>query len=96
MLCANKESVLWHNKFGIKKVSITKRMVFKMEEIKKPNHAIACTVTQCANHAHTCNFCALDKITVGTHESNPTARQCTDCESFVLDSTKCKDGKCHG
>ena len=67
-----------------------------MEQIKKPNHAIACTVTQCANHAHSCNFCALDKITVGTHESNPTARQCTDCESFVLDTKKCDGGKCHG
>ena len=33
----------------------------------------------------------LDKIQVGTHESNPTVIQCTDCESFVLGTGDC----CH-
>ncbi len=62
-----------------------------MEETKKPNHSIACTVTQCANHAGSCNYCALDRIMVGTHEKNPTVVQCTDCESFILDAAKgCK------
>lgn len=54
-----------------------------MEE-KRPNRSIVCTVTQCANHACGCNFCSLERISVGTHEKNPTVSQCTDCESFVL------------
>lgn len=62
-----------------------------MEMNKKPNHSIACTVTQCANHAHTCDFCALDKVMIGTHENNPTVKQCVDCESFVLDAKNCKN-----
>ncbi len=62
-----------------------------MEETKKPNHSISCSVKQCANHAKSCDYCALDKISVGTHEKNPTVCQCTDCESFILDST-CKSG----
>lgn len=65
-----------------------------MEE-KKPNHSIACTVTQCANHACTSNFCALDRIMVGTHEKNPTVSQCVDCESFILDASKsCGSAHC--
>lgn len=55
-----------------------------MESIKKPNHSIACTVSQCANHAKTCDYCALDKVYIGTHEKNPTVIQCVDCNSFVL------------
>ncbi|MBQ2278087.1 MAG: DUF1540 domain-containing protein [Clostridia bacterium] len=67
-----------------------------MEE-KKPNHSIACTVTQCANHACTTNFCALDRIMVGTHEKNPTVSQCVDCESFILDASKsCGSARCGG
>ena len=58
---------------------------------KTSNHSIECTVTQCANHATDANYCALKAIKVGTHEKNPTACQCTDCESFVLGS---KSGCC--
>ncbi len=29
------------------------------------------------------NFCTLNTIDVGTHESNPTLPECTDCNSFV-------------
>lgn len=47
-----------------------------------PNQSIACTVTQCKNHFVKDNYCALDKIMVGTHESNPTMQECTDCKSF--------------
>lgn len=47
------------------------------------NKCIACTVTQCANHAKTENYCALEKIQIGTHEANPTMNECTDCQSFV-------------
>ncbi len=46
------------------------------------NKAIECTVTSCANHCSEANYCALEKILVGTHESNPTMDQCTDCMSF--------------
>lgn len=46
------------------------------------NHNIECSVTQCANHCHSDNYCALEKIRIGTHEANPTMDQCTDCKSF--------------
>ena len=48
------------------------------------NSCIGCTVQQCKYHAQTENYCTLDKILVGTHESNPTKIECTDCESFAL------------
>ena len=46
------------------------------------NKCIECTVSQCAYHCDSANFCSLDRILVGTHEANPTADQCTDCKSF--------------
>ncbi len=46
------------------------------------NKCIACTVSQCAYHSDEADYCSLDKILVGTHESNPTQDQCTDCMSF--------------
>ncbi|WP_283675314.1 DUF1540 domain-containing protein [Butyricicoccus sp. Marseille-Q5471] len=46
------------------------------------NKAIRCTVQQCTNHCDCADYCALDCITVGTHEANPTVDQCTDCMSF--------------
>ena len=48
----------------------------------KANKSIECTVFQCANHCGDANYCALDRILVGTHEGNPTMDQCTDCKSF--------------
>ena len=48
----------------------------------KANKSIECTVHQCANHCQSENYCALDRILVGTHEGNPTMDQCTDCMSF--------------
>ena len=48
----------------------------------KANKSIECTVHQCANHCQDENYCALDRIMVGTHEGNPTMDQCTDCMSF--------------
>ena len=48
----------------------------------KANKSIECTVFQCANHCQDQNYCALDRILVGTHEGNPTMDQCTDCMSF--------------
>ena len=57
------------------------------KEVQSMNHsqcnkAIRCTVPQCANHCDSAEYCALDCITVGTHEANPTVDQCTDCKSF--------------
>ena len=46
------------------------------------NKSIECTVSQCAHHCASENYCSLDKILVGTHEANPTVDQCTDCMSF--------------
>lgn len=46
------------------------------------NKAIACTVSQCTHHCDTENYCSLSQIQVGTHETNPTVDQCTDCLSF--------------
>ena len=50
----------------------------------KANESIRCSVVQCKNHCDTKDYCALESITVGTHEANPTQKQCTDCMSFEL------------
>ena len=47
-----------------------------------PNSAIKCTVTSCAHHCSEVNNCGLNSIQIGTHESNPSVDQCTDCQSF--------------
>ena len=55
------------------------------EAITMNNHAnksIECTVRSCAHHCENENYCSLDRILVGTHESTPTQDQCTDCMSF--------------
>lgn len=59
------------------------------EELKmscncNPNKSIKCTVTQCKNHCKDEDYCSLSNIMVGTHESNPTMIECTDCTSFEL------------
>jgi len=46
------------------------------------NKCIECTVQQCAYHCDDANYCSLERILVGTHETNPTMDQCTDCKSF--------------
>lgn len=48
------------------------------------NNSIQCSVCNCKYHASDVNYCTLDKIKVGTHESNPTKKECTDCESFAM------------
>lgn len=50
----------------------------------KANQSIKCSVPQCSNHCETQQYCALDCISVGTHEANPTMEQCTDCQSFEM------------
>ncbi len=49
---------------------------------KNANHSIKCSVEQCKHHCNSENYCSLDKISVGTHEPNPSVCQCVDCESF--------------
>ncbi len=48
------------------------------------NESIQCTVTNCKNHCMSQNYCSLNSILVGTHESNPSMDQCTDCKSFEI------------
>ena len=50
------------------------------------NKSIGCTVYQCQYNCGTENYCTLVKINVGTHETNPSQIQCTDCESFKAKS----------
>lgn len=47
------------------------------------NKSIKCSVTSCQNHCNSEDFCSLNSVKIGTHESNPTVCQCVDCESFV-------------
>lgn len=49
---------------------------------KNKNSSIMCTVSACKFHCQSENYCALNQIQVGTHESNPTQKECTDCQSF--------------
>lgn len=54
------------------------------------NESIHCTINNCAHHAQDANYCSLDHILVGTHEANPTDKQCTDCESFEKKASCCR------
>lgn len=46
------------------------------------NPSISCSVEQCKHHAKDQNNCCLSCISIGTHETNPSMDQCTDCLSF--------------
>jgi len=48
------------------------------------NRAIECTVKECKHHCANENYCSLNQIRVGTHETNPTKPDCTDCNSFQV------------
>ncbi|WP_297420938.1 DUF1540 domain-containing protein [Clostridium sp.] len=50
----------------------------------KHNESIGCSVKECKYHCKDDNYCTLNKIQVGTHESNPKQKECTDCNSFEL------------
>ena len=50
--------------------------------MSEPNKKIGCSVNNCIHHCQDCNYCTLDRIEVGTHETNPTKCECTDCRSF--------------
>ncbi len=49
------------------------------------NNSIKCSVTGCAWHAQTRDYCTRDRISVnccGTDK--PTGADCTECASFVM------------
>ena len=48
------------------------------------NECIKCAVNNCKHHAQQKDYCTLEVIQVGTHESDPTQKACTDCDSFEL------------
>ena len=48
------------------------------------NKSIECTVVSCKHHSCEADYCALDKIRIGTHECDPSKSQCTDCLSFEM------------
>ena len=48
------------------------------------NSSIKCSVNKCTYHAQSQDYCTLNEIQVGTHESNPTMTECTDCQSFKV------------
>ncbi|CUU49560.1 MULTISPECIES: DUF1540 domain-containing protein [Clostridium] len=50
----------------------------------KHNESIGCSVTECKYHCKDDDYCTLDQIKVGTHESRAKTVECTDCQSFEL------------
>lgn len=46
------------------------------------NDCIQCSIHNCVHHAGAVDYCTLERIHVGTHEQNPTQKECTDCDSF--------------
>lgn len=46
------------------------------------NRSIQCTVTQCKHHCGSENYCSLGQVQIGTHETDPSVKECTDCMSF--------------
>ena len=76
-------------KTGIINFTCDMLIIINMKGVSKfmENKNIECSVQQCKNHSSSSNYCALDKISVGTHETNPTQPQCTDCMSFQIKTT---------
>ena len=58
------------------------------------NESIKCTINNCKYHCQSENYCSLNEIQVGTHEANPTKKECTDCNSFEMKSG-CSNCGCH-
>ncbi len=46
------------------------------------NRCVQCTVEQCRYHCKNEDYCSLERVQIGTHESEPSMEQCTDCLSF--------------
>ncbi|MBQ2841224.1 MAG: DUF1540 domain-containing protein [Oscillospiraceae bacterium] len=53
------------------------------------NKSIQCSVTSCRHHCQSADYCSLSAIKVGTHETDPSQKQCTDCQSFSLKNGCC-------
>ncbi len=55
----------------------------------KVNHSIKCSVTNCAYHNHTEDYCTLNEIKVGCacDTNRPTNCKETQCVSFQAGST---------
>ncbi len=51
---------------------------------ERANMSIECSVKNCVHHCCERDYCNLDKIKVGSHECDPTKKQCTDCQSFQM------------
>lgn len=64
----------------IRRIFVTKGSFIMGSEFA--NKHIGCTIHNCANHCCCEDYCSLDKIEIGTHESDPSVVQCTDCLSF--------------
>lgn len=47
------------------------------------NPSIECTVKECKHHFGAKNFCSLEHVQIGTHEADPTVKECVDCMSFA-------------
>ena len=47
-----------------------------------PNTAIHCTVSSCAHHCRSAQYCGLGAILVGTRGGTPAQGERTDCKSF--------------
>ena len=60
----------------------SQKKVVKSMTAQNKNESIQCSIHNCVHHAGTVDYCTLDKIRVGTHEMNPTKKECTDCDSF--------------
>ncbi len=59
-----------------------------MNQKKNPN--IHCTVDQCRYNMCSENYCTLDVVNIGTHESNPSVKECVDCDSFEKRTGGCR------
>ncbi len=55
------------------------------------NHSIKCSVDECQYHCGAEDYCSLNSVCIGTHESNPTKCQCVDCESFRVKNDSSRD-----
>ena len=49
---------------------------------EKKNPSIHCTVQQCRHNLCREDCCTLDTVHIGTHESDPSVKECVDCNSF--------------
>ena len=58
---------------------------------KQKNTSIRCDVHACKYNYDKENYCSLNEIKVGTHESKPTVPECTDCNSFEAKSSSFTD-----